>query len=177
MRALTSIERDEELWERWLTCRWVRDFERGRCSEDDFATGVVTDWDLPIGPDEFLDLFRTWPESLLDGATSLVTDVRRGIPVGCLTNTNSLHWDVGRERFGLDALFDHSFASHELGLVKPDVEIFEHIADVLEVAPERVFFLDDNEMNVAAAGTAGWSAVCVRGVDEARDALVSAELV
>ena len=30
MRELTGIESDDELWRRWLGCRWVRSYERGR---------------------------------------------------------------------------------------------------------------------------------------------------
>ena len=37
MRELTGIESDDELWRRWLGCRWVRSYERGGCSADDFA--------------------------------------------------------------------------------------------------------------------------------------------
>ena len=31
MRALSGIESDEELWTRWLACRWVQRFEAGGC--------------------------------------------------------------------------------------------------------------------------------------------------
>ena len=40
MKELAGIASDEEVWRRWLGCRWVRDFERGRCSPEDFAAGV-----------------------------------------------------------------------------------------------------------------------------------------
>ena len=29
MKELSGITDDDELWHRWLTCRWVREFERG----------------------------------------------------------------------------------------------------------------------------------------------------
>jgi FMN phosphatase YigB (HAD superfamily) len=40
MLELTGIKSEEELWRRWLTCRWVRRFESGGCSETEFAAGV-----------------------------------------------------------------------------------------------------------------------------------------
>lgn len=42
MRALAGIDSDDELWRRWLTCRWVRSLERGDCSPADFAGGMVS---------------------------------------------------------------------------------------------------------------------------------------
>ena len=38
----------------------------------------------------------------------------------------------------------------------------------------RVLFLDDNALNVDGAAAAGFTAIQVRGVDEARRALVAA---
>ena len=40
MLELTGMESEEDLWRRWLTCRWVRCFESGGCSETEFAAGV-----------------------------------------------------------------------------------------------------------------------------------------
>jgi len=40
MRVLSGIDGEDEIWRRWLTSRWVRDFERGRCSPDAFAEGL-----------------------------------------------------------------------------------------------------------------------------------------
>src|ERR1700722_11710444 len=48
MRALAGIDSDEELWTRWLACPWVQRFEAGLCSPEEFADGVVADWDLEL---------------------------------------------------------------------------------------------------------------------------------
>ena len=174
MRELAGIQSDDELWQRWLTCRWVRTFERGGCTAADFATGMVGDWDLPLEPRAFLDEFRSWPGRTLPGADALVAEVRATTPAGCLSNTNSLHWE---DHFGtwpiLDA-FDYRFLSFELGVLKPDREVFDRVADLLPAARGRVLFLDDNVINVDGATDAGFVARHVRGVDEARAALVGA---
>lgn len=69
-------------------------------------------------------------------------------------------------------LFEVTFLSHELGLVKPDRELFDHVASVLGVAPGRAVFLDDNAANVVQATAAGFVGIQTRGVGEARRALV-----
>ena len=68
MQRLAGLDHEDEVWRRWLACEWVRRFERGLCSADDFGRGVVAEWDLPIGPAEFLEAFSAWPESMIDGA-------------------------------------------------------------------------------------------------------------
>jgi putative hydrolase of the HAD superfamily len=164
---------EEEMWARWLTCRWVRDFERGRCSDVEFAAGVVADWDLPLSGPEFLEMFKVWPEALLDGAAELVSEVRGLVAVGCVSNSNIPHWHRMTSLWGLDKMFDYTFLSHEMGYVKPDRELFDSVAATLKGHAERLVFLDDNEVNVVQARAAGFRAARVRGPDEARAALAT----
>jgi FMN phosphatase YigB (HAD superfamily) len=49
--------------------------------------------------------------------------------------------------------------------------VFEHVAAELAMEPGKIVFLDDNEMNVVEAAAVGYTAVRVRGVEEARAAL------
>jgi len=177
MRELAGIDSDDELWRRWLTCRWVRSFERGDCSADDFATGVITDWGLAVEAEVFLEVFRSWPIGPLDGADALVRRVRDSVPVGCLSNTNVLHWDDHFTEWPIFEAFDFRFLSFELGIVKPDRELFDRVAEMLPSPPERVLFLDDNLINVEGARAAGFVSHVARGVDEATDALISAGML
>jgi FMN phosphatase YigB (HAD superfamily) len=177
MKELTSIENDDELWRRWLTCRWVRSFERGMCSAEDFAVGVVNDWGLAVTPETFLDSFGSWVVGPLAGADALLEMVRRAIPVGCLSNTNALHWEKNFARWPILDAFDFRFLSFEVGMVKPDAEIFDHVASLVPAPPNRVLFLDDNAVNVEAAAAAGFAAVHARGVSEAHRVLASAGIV
>jgi putative hydrolase of the HAD superfamily len=174
MKTLAGIDGDDELWRRWLECRWVRSFERGDCTVDEFAVGVVDDWELPIPPQEFLDAFESWPGALLPGAEALVAATRSAVPVGCLSNTNALHWDRHFSTWPIVDLFDFRFLSYRLGVVKPDRELFDHVAELLPIAAGRVLFLDDNAVNVDGAAAAGFVARHVRGVDQAHAALVAA---
>jgi len=107
MLELTGIESEQELWRRWLTCRWVRRFESGRCSETEFAAGVVADWQLGISASAFLVAFRDWPTGPLTGAADLVAQTRASVPTGCFSNTNALHWYNHIAAWPLASLFDH----------------------------------------------------------------------
>jgi len=177
MLELTGIASEEELWRRWLTCRWVRRFESGRCSETDFAAGVVADWQLELSPAAFLAAFQDWPTGPLPGAAELVAQTRASVATGCFSNTNALHWHDHIAAWPLTGLFDHRFLSFELGLLKPDTAAFAQVAGLLEVPAERVLFLDDNAVNVAGAAAAGFQAARAAGVHEARQRLAEAAVL
>jgi len=166
-------ERDEDVWRRWLACPWVRRFERGGCTPSEFAAGVVEDWQLGVSPALFLEEFRRWPRGLFPDAEALLDSLAGRLRLACFSNTNDLHWPRFRDELGLGLLFDHHFVSHEMGLVKPDREAFEHVVEALGVAPEQILFLDDNQPNVDGARAAGLDAERAVGVEGARRILAT----
>jgi HAD superfamily hydrolase (TIGR01509 family) len=166
--AVFSAEPDEdEIWRRWLSCPWVRRFERGHCSEDEFAHGMVESWSMPVAPPDFLEAFTAWPKALLPGAKDLVRAAGAQTRVACLSNTNSVHSERLWGEFGIYELFEDLYFSHEMGLVKPDRDAFEHVVVDLGCPAERILFLDDNQINVDGARAAGLVAERAVGVDEA----------
>ena len=119
MGKLAGITDPEELWERWLSCEWVRSFEAGRCSELAFAAGVVDDWQLRMSPAAYLEEFRSWPTGVLPGAEELVREVKSRVPVSCFSNTNALHWQFA-QTWPLMSQFDHAILSFRMGMLKPE---------------------------------------------------------
>ena len=135
---------------------------------------MVTEWDLAVSPERFLEIFRDWPIGPLSGSSELLAEVQREVPIGCLSNTNVLHWDHQFARWPMLGAFDYRFLSFDLGLVKPDPAVFKAVSDRLPVGPDRVLFLDDNTLNADGAQSFGFRSQRVRGIEEARRALVDA---
>ena len=162
---------EAESWTRWLRSPAVRRFESGRASATEFAEDVVREFELPVAPEVFLAEFERWPTGPYPGALELLAGLAPRFRLACLTNTNSLHWPRFLADMGLRDAFDQHFASHELGAMKPDREIFELVLEALGCRPERVLFLDDNAVNVDGARDAGLEACQVRGIEGARQAL------
>ena len=59
----------------------------------------------------------------------------------------------------------------------PDAEYFEHVLQALDTPAQRVLFIDDNAINVAAAATLGMHTRRVAGVEGARQAFVELGLL
>jgi putative hydrolase of the HAD superfamily len=162
---------EEELWRRWLSCPWVRRFERGQCGPEEFSLGMIESWGLDLSPEAFLDVFTAWPKGLYPGAQNLVTSLAGRARTACLSNTNLIHSRLEWSGYGIGDLFDSCFFSHETGLVKPDRAAFDHAVAGLDCRAEAILFLDDNAINVDAARAAGLHAEKTRGPHEARRAL------
>ena len=171
-------EADEaQVWRTWLTSRSVRLYERGLCSRAEFAAGMREEHGLRLAEEEFLETFLSWPRGLLPGASDLVGGLSSSVRRACLSNTNELHWNEQRDAQLLHSLFELRFLSHELGLVKPDREIFERVLEDLGCAGDEVLFLDDNQINVDGALACGLDAHVVKGVEASRVLLESRGLL
>ena len=90
-KQLTGELDEAEIWRRWLNCPVVKAYERGQSSLGDFARDMIETHNLPVGEEEFIDSFRTWPGGLLDGARDLVEGVADHLRRGCFPNTNEIH--------------------------------------------------------------------------------------
>jgi HAD superfamily hydrolase (TIGR01509 family) len=76
------------------------------------------------------------------------------------------------ERFGLLEHFDGVHASHHLGVRKPAAAFYERLLDRIGHPPALCLFVDDREVNCAAAEAAGMRAHLFVGADDLRGRLV-----
>ena len=84
--------------------------------------------------------------------SALVLRARRaGLRTGLLSNS----WGNEYPREGWDEMFDAIVISGEVGMRKPEPDIFAHVLSRLGVAPEQTVFVDDLAHNVAAAAGLG----------------------
>jgi glucose-1-phosphatase len=81
------------------------------------------------------------------------------------------------EDMRLAEAFDHHFASHLIGKIKPDEEVFHHVTETLHCAAEEVLFLDDNLLNVETASKVGMNAVRTQGLAAAERVLIEAGVI
>ncbi len=102
----------------------------------------------------------------------LVRALRKAVPVTVLSNGTTR---LRRDLHVLDLLdeFDVVFNTAEIGIAKPDPEVFRHVCAELASAPRRTAFLDDLTDNVKGASEAGLVAHHFTGQQAAEAFLVS----
>lgn len=97
-----------------------------------------------------------------EGMTDVVRRVRRaGLRTALLSNS----WGADYPREGWDELFDEVVISGEVGLRKPDPEIYLLCADRLGLPPAQCVFVDDLPPNVRGAAAVGMIGVLHRSVE------------
>jgi putative hydrolase of the HAD superfamily len=92
-------------------------------------------------------------------AYAVALQVEGEVAVGAISNTNALHvaW--------LDAHapelneFELVIMSNEVGMLKPDPEIYELAMEILDASPAQILYIDDLAENVEAARQLGMSAI------------------
>ncbi len=153
-----------EIRDRWIRCEAVRRFERGEIARDEFATSVLEELEIDLLPSDFLRYFVDWAREPSPEAVSLLRRLGRDYRIAALSNANELHTPLHRRRF--EHVIGTFYFSDEIGIVKPDREIFEHVIRDLGVPPHRIAFFDDTPVNVEAAREAGLIACAVDGIAE-----------
>jgi len=139
----------------------LRRLERGELSEDAFSERFAP----MLGVSDHGGLVdRLFAGMRADEA--MVDAVRRARAGGVRTALVSNSWGSGRyDRDAFPELFDAVVISGEVGLHKPEPEIFHLAADRVEAAPESCVFVDDLKENCAGAEAVGMTAVLHRGAE------------
>lgn len=100
--------------------------------------------------DIYADIFEPIP-AMIELAQSLATKRPRVL----LSNTNVIHADFFLARYPWINEFDVVILSHEVGLLKPDVAIYELALKRAGLQADRALFIDDLLPNIQGAQAAG----------------------
>lgn len=147
--------------------RISREFETGRLSESSFLERMSEAMDGLYTVGEIERIHHAWLVDEYPGMDRVVDDLLGlgHVQTGMLSNTNSLHWARQQEHpqgtlthFPTAGRLRHRFASHLMGLAKPDASIFEAFARGVGMSPAEILFFDDLPDNVATAKACGWNA-------------------
>lgn len=140
-------------------------FERGELSPEAFAEILIRELQLQVTAAQLLAHFSAWPLGWFDGAEELLNKLSARYQLAVLSNTNAVHYPRLVDEFGLLRYFAESdvFASHRIGLAKPDPACFRYVLNRLNCQPSEVLFLDDSPANVASARALGIQARVVTG--------------
>jgi putative hydrolase of the HAD superfamily len=149
----------------------------GKLSPREFGERFIRDWNIELSPEDFLREFQSWSKRLLPGAIELLTLLHPRFRLAALSNSNELHWERNTNELGLTGLFEVAISSHQVGLYKPDPQMYLTALDRLGVSPDRVMFFDDVPANVIAASALGMRAFQVEGVEGVRSRLMREQLL
>jgi 2-haloacid dehalogenase len=169
---------DEETMERFLseicTSEWNAMQDAGR----PFAEG--TEELISRHPDQaelIRAFFDRWPEMVagaIEQTVEILAELKRGgREIYALSNWSAETFPHALKRFEFLGWFDFTVISGEIGLAKPSREVFEFLLEKTGRRAGEVTFIDDSQVNVAAAREFGFDVIHFRSPEQLRDELTS----
>jgi len=142
--------------------------ESGNSSPEVFRNNVRKLADIQRA-DEEID--AAWTAMILDIPADRIRyleELKKSYRLFLLSNTNEIH----RIKFHLDFetdfgysfydLFERNFYSHEMGMRKPNPQIYIQALKEAGLEPEETLFIDDMEENIEAAKTIGMKVLHIK---------------
>ncbi len=112
---------------------------------------------------------EAWNAMLLDMPPERVTllqHVRQNYRTFLLSNTNAIHYPVYMEymlqTFGvtdLEHMFKKQYLSYQMGMRKPEKQIYDTVVSENDLDPQKTLFIDDSSQHVTGAREAGLKAL------------------
>jgi HAD superfamily hydrolase (TIGR01509 family) len=134
-------------------------YDTGRITSREFYERVEAHFGVTLAYAQFCDF---WCDIFdpMDAMEAVVTQLASRFPLFLLSNTNSLHFDYIRERFGaILKPFQALILSYKEGSRKPEAAIYQALIQKVGCPAEEILFLDDKVDFVEAArqqGLAAW---------------------
>ncbi|MFZ1424290.1 MAG: HAD family phosphatase [Saprospiraceae bacterium] len=138
-------------------------FEKGLISEEAFFHRLQSRSKIILQGDIY---YAAWNAMLLDfpeKRIQMLKALRNQYKIFLLSNTNITHLRKVKRNFEKEIgllefdklLFDKAYFSHEIGMRKPDLEIYQYIVEDMKLIPSECLFIDDKIENTEAAGNFG----------------------
>ncbi len=133
-------------------------FERGGMTAEEFFEALTNELRLKgLSFQEFKPLWNNIFTEKHD-TVAILKRLRAHYRLAMLSNVNQMHWDHIRKQFAFMNWFDYPLASWEVGLRKPEEDIFRISLERAGVPPERAVFIDDLPSHISAAQSVGMRA-------------------
>ena len=135
-------------------------FEKGDCTRDAFLNGFQKQ--IPNASHE--EILAAWNAVLLDFPLyrlELLQLLSQKYRLFLLSNTDAIHIDTFEQKTGSSfygafyQCFEKVYFSFEVGMRKPDAEIYLHVLQQNDLSPKRTLFVDDKKENTDAAQALG----------------------
>lgn len=135
--------------------------ESGNSSPEAFRDNVRKMIDMQRDDKE---IDAAWAAMILDIPADRIRyleELKKRYRLFLLSNTNEIHRIKFHRNFEVDFgysfydLFERNFYSHEMGMRKPNPQIYIHALNEAGLVPEETLFIDDMKENIEAAKTTG----------------------
>ncbi len=162
------------MWEVAFTPENVVPAVRGEITDEQWRSNVAQLLTEKFPDSDVSGAMDAWQKHygvLVPEVLEIITECKAKVPIAMLSNaTSRLNYDL--EKLGIADLFDFVFNVSEIGSIKPEPDIYNHVLQAAAVTPGEAFFTDDMPENVDAAVQLGWTGHLFENAAGLRTALV-----
>ena len=141
------------------------ELETGKISGQRFVNELLPYLKAGTSPNKVVAAWNALIGAVPKERIELLQKVREKHPTFLLSNTNELHmqavlrsWNASSNQ-PMSDFFDHIYLSHEIGMRKPNAEIFEFVCRENHLNPAETLFIDDSIQHIEGAKSCGLQTV------------------
>jgi FMN phosphatase YigB (HAD superfamily) len=138
------------------------DYETGRISSDDFLVEIQKLTGPKVSRRQIIEAWNSILLDLPEERLHLLEEAAASHRIFLLSNTNDLHIEQFNTYLieehqipSLEPFFEGLYLSYELGLRKPEPEIFRHVLEDAGLNPSTTLFIDDSKQHIESAQKLG----------------------
>ncbi len=148
------------------------ELEEGHIAPEAFYQAIMAE--APVTHEQIDEAFFKFLEGIPQYKMEMLLELKKKYKMLMLSNTNHIMFSWLREAyFGvnghtIDDYFDELFLSYEMGVAKPNPEIFKILIEKHGIVPSETLFLDDGIKNIEAAAELGFKTYFVEPHEDFR---------
>jgi len=136
--------------------------EKGLISDEEFRSRVCRELKISVSTEQFDYAWNAILIGIPKERIELLLNLRNKYRIFMLSNTNSIHmiWMdyYLKNNYAINSykeIFEKAHFSFEVGMRKPDLEIFDYVLKDSDLNPSKTLFVEDTLKNIEAAEKVG----------------------
>jgi putative hydrolase of the HAD superfamily len=150
------ITQNEHLWSK---------YEAGLQSDAEFEMFIIDRLQLTCNSEQFRVAFNSLLLSFDETLCQYIKSLKSSFPIYLLSNTSNIHarlfLNLEYPNYNLFDAFNRVHLSFEMGVVKPDIAIYQQVVITNQLHDHHIIFFDDNKHNIESALNFGWDAILI----------------
>jgi putative hydrolase of the HAD superfamily len=173
-----GLNNPEDMFSKKSQTNFFDDFETGKILAQEFRNEIKKLISKPVSDQQIND---AWNAMLLDFPLhrfEFLESIKSKKRIFLLSNTNEIHmsWfkNYVNNLFGNNVFFDLfevAYLSNEMGMRKPNTEIFNAVIEQNNLIPNETLFIDDSPQHVDGAKKAGLQSYWLKNDEDITDLL------
>jgi len=152
------------------------DFETGHLSNEEFREEIRNHIDHSVSDNQIDEAWNAMLLSVPESTFKLLEDISKQKRIFLLSNTNRIHIDafskIIEKQYGFqkfEALFEKTYYSCNIGMRKPNAEIFDYVVKQNNLSINETLFIDDSPQHIEGARKYGLTALHLQNNSKVED--------